>query len=75
MVRSIIGKGLFFRIAPAGRTALVRALYADHMIYVYKVAGFASVQAYGDVGFIATVVEVFVVIVVSRSYTRRKNYQ
>ena len=34
------------------------------MVYVDKGAGLASVEAYGGIGFIATVVEVFAVVAV-----------
>ena len=60
---------------PRGCSALVCVLETDDVVDVNEVTGFVGVEAYGAVGFIATVVEVFAVIVVSRSYTRRKNYQ
>jgi hypothetical protein len=36
------------------------------MIYVDEVTGLASVEAYGGVGLIATIVEVFAVVAVSK---------
>jgi hypothetical protein len=40
------------------------------MIYVDKVAGFASIKTYGCIGLIAAVVEVFAVIAASNRWSR-----
>ena len=64
MISPVICKGFLLRIAPTGRTALICVFEADHMIYVDKVARFASVETYGCIGLIAAVVEVFAVIAI-----------
>ena len=64
MVSPIIGKGLFFRIAPADRTALVCVLETDYVIDVDEVTRFTSIKTYGCIGLIAAVVEVFAVIAI-----------
>ena len=58
MVRPVVGEGFLLTCAPRGRTAVVGILEADHMIYVDKGAGLASVEAYGGIGFVAVEVEV-----------------
>ena len=41
-------------------------LEADDVVDVDEVTGFVGVETYGGVGFVATVVEVFAVIAVSK---------
>ena len=62
MIRPIVGKGFFPRVAPRGRSALVCVLKADDVVDVDEVTSFVGVEAYGGVGFVATVAEVFAVI-------------
>jgi len=65
MISPIIGKGFFLRCAPRGRSALVCVLEADDVVDVVdvdKVTGFVSVKAYGGIGFVTAVVEVFAVV-------------
>ena len=62
MIKGIVGKGFLPRIAPRGRSALVCVLEADDVVDVDEVTGFVGVKAYGGVGFVATVAEVFAVI-------------
>ena len=64
MVAPVIGKSLFFGISPTGRPALVCVLETDYVIYVDKVARFARIKAYGGVGLVTAVVEVFAVITI-----------
>jgi hypothetical protein len=64
MVRTVIGKGFLLRIAPTGRTALVCVFEADDVVYVNEVSGFVCVKAYGGIGFVTAVAEVFAVIAV-----------
>ena len=66
MIRPIVGKGFLPRIAPRGRSALVCVFEANDVVDVDEVTGFVSVKAYGGVGFIATVVEVFAVVAVCK---------
>jgi len=58
MIRGVVGEGFLFTCAPRGCSALVCVLEADYMVYADEVAGFVSIEAYGCVGFIATVVKV-----------------
>ena len=62
MIRPIVGKGFFLRVAPGGRSALVCVLEADDVVDVDEVTGFVSVETYGGVGFVTAVVEVFSVV-------------
>ena len=62
MIRPIISEGFFPIVAPRGRSALVCVLKTDDVVDVDEVTGFVGVEAYGGVGFIATVVEVFAVV-------------
>ena len=64
MIRGVVGKGFLSTCAPRGRTALVCVLEADDVVDVDEVTGFVGVEAYGGVGFITAVVEVFAVITV-----------
>ena len=66
MIRPVVSKDFLFTCAPRGRSALVCVLEADDVVDVDEVAGFVGVKAYGGVGFIATVVEVFAVIAVCK---------
>ena len=66
MVRPVVCKGFFPRVAPRGRSALVCVLKADDVVDVDEVTGLVGVKAYGGVGFIATVVEVFAVVAVCK---------
>jgi hypothetical protein len=62
MIKGVVGKGFLLRIAPRGRAALVCVLETDEMVYVNEVTGFVSIEAYGGIGFVATVVEVFAIV-------------
>jgi len=64
MVRPAVSKGYLLRVAPRGRSALVSVLKADDVVDVDEVTGLVSVKAYGGVGFITAVVEVFAFVVV-----------
>ena len=66
MIKGVVGKGFLFTCAPRGRSAVVCVLEADYVVYVDEVAGLVSVKAYGGVGFVATIVEVFAVVAVSK---------
>ena len=66
MIRPIVSEGSLFTCAPRGRAALVCVLETDDVVDVDEVTGFVSVEAYGGVGFIATVVEVFAVVAVCK---------
>tara|TARA_B110000879_G_scaffold140307_1_gene182714 strand:- start:335 stop:541 length:207 start_codon:yes stop_codon:yes gene_type:complete len=62
MIRPVVGKEFFLRIAPTSRAALICILEADQMIYVDEVTGFAGVKAYSGIGLVTPVFEVFTVI-------------
>ena len=64
MIRPVVSEGFLLTCAPRGRSALVCVLEADDVVDVDEVTGFACVEAYGGVGFIATVVEVFAVVAI-----------
>ena len=62
MIRPVVGKGFLLRVAPRGRSALVCVLKADDVVDIDEVTGFVGVEAYGGIGFVATVVEVFAIV-------------
>ena len=64
MIRPIVSKGFLSTCAPRGRAALVCVLETDDVVDVDEVTGFVGVEAYGGVGFVATVVEVFAFVAV-----------
>ena len=64
MIRPVIGERFLFSYAPRGCSALVCVLETDDMVDVDEVTGFVGVKAYGGIGFVATVVEVFAVVAI-----------
>jgi hypothetical protein len=62
MIRPIVGKGFFLRVAPRGRSALICVFEANDVVDVDEVTGFVGVEAYGGVGFVTAVLEVFAVV-------------
>ena len=64
MIRPVVGEGFLPRIAPRGCSALVCVLKADDVVDVDEVTGFVSVEAYGGVGFVTAVAEVFAIVAV-----------
>ena len=66
MIRPVVSKGFLFTCAPRGCSALISVLKADDVVDVDEVTGFVGVKAYGGVGFITAVVEVFAVIAVCK---------
>ena len=64
MIRPVVCEGFLFTCAPRGCTALVCVLETDDVVDVNEVTGFVNIKAYGGVGFVATVVEVFAFVVV-----------
>ena len=64
MIRPVVGEGFLFTCAPRGCSALVSVLEADDVVDVDEVTAFVGVEAYGGVGFVATIAEVFAVIAV-----------
>ena len=66
MVRPVVSEGFLSTCGPRGCSAFVRVLKADDVVDVDEVTGFVGVEAYGGVGFVATVVEVFAVIAVCK---------
>ena len=62
MIRPVVSEGFLFTCAPRGRSALVCVLETDDVVDVDEVTGFVGVKAYGGIGFVATVVEVFAVV-------------
>ena len=66
MIRPVVSEGFLLRCAPRGCSAVVCVLEADDVVDVNEVTGFVSVKAYGGVGFVAVVVEVFAVVAVCK---------
>ena len=66
MVRPVVSEGFLSTCAPRGCSALVCVLEADDVVDVDEVTGFVGVEAYGGIGFVATIVEVFAVITVGK---------
>ena len=66
MIRPVVSEGFLFTCVPRGCSALVCVLETNNVVDIDEVTGFVSVEAYGGVGFIATVVEVFAVIAVCK---------
>ena len=66
MIRPVVSEGFLPRCAPRGSAALICILEADDVVNVDEVTGFASVEAYGGIGFVAAIVEFFAVIAVGR---------
>ena len=64
MISPVVSEGFLFTCAPRGRSALVCVLEADDVVDVDEVTGFVGVKAYGGIGFVATVVEVFAVVAI-----------
>ena len=68
MIRPVVGEGFLSTCAPRGRSALVCILETDDVVDVDEVTGFVSVEAYGGVGFVATIVEGFAIIAVCKGH-------
>ena len=66
MIKPVVSEGFLSTCAPRGRAALVCVLEADDVVDVDEVTGFVSVEAYGDVRFVATIVEVFALVAVCK---------
>ena len=66
MIRPVVGKGFLFTSAPRGCTALVCVLETDDVVDIDEVTGFVGVKAYGGVGFVTAVVEVFAFVAVCK---------
>ena len=68
MVRPVVSEGFLSTCAPRGCSALVCVFKTDDVVDVDEVTGFISVEAYGGIGFIAVIVEVFAVIAVCKCW-------
>ena len=64
MIRPVVSKGFLSTCAPRGCSAVVCVLETDDVVDVDEVTGFVGVEAYGGVGFVTAVVEVFAVVAV-----------
>tara|TARA_B110000091_G_scaffold158543_1_gene168944 strand:+ start:85 stop:291 length:207 start_codon:yes stop_codon:yes gene_type:complete len=62
MISPVVSEGFLFICTPRGCSALVRVLETNDVVDVDEVTGFVGVEAGGDVGFIAMVVEVFAIV-------------
>ena len=62
MIRPVVSEGFLFTCAPRGCPALISVLKADDVVDVDEVTGFVGVEAYGGIGFVATIVEVFAIV-------------
>ena len=66
MIRPVVSEGFLLTCGPRGCSAVVCALEADDVVDIDEVTGFVGVEAYGGVGFIATIVEFFALIAVCK---------
>lgn len=66
MIRPVVSKDFLSTCAPRGRSALVCVLKAGDVVDVDEVTGFVGEEAYGGVGFVTTVAEVFAVVAVCK---------
>ena len=64
MIGLIPSEDFLLRCAPVGSTAIICVLEADDMVDIDEVTSFASVKAYGGVGLITAVLEVFAIVAV-----------
>ena len=64
MIRPVVSEGFLITCAPRGCSAVVCVLETDDVVYVDEVTGFVGVEAYGGVGFVTAVVEVFAFVAV-----------
>jgi len=55
MIRPVVGEDFLFTCAPRGCSALICVLETDNVVDVDEVTGFVGVEAYGGIGFVATV--------------------
>ena len=62
MIRPVVGEGFLSTCAPRGCSALVCVLETDDVVDVDEVTGFVGIEAYGGIGFVATIVKVFAII-------------
>ena len=66
MIRPVVSEGFLSTWDPRGCSALVGVFETDDVVYVDEVTGSVCVKAYGGVGFVAVVVEVFAVVAVCK---------
>ena len=66
MIRPVVGEGFLSSFVPRGCSALLSVLSADDVVDVDEVTDFVGVEAYGGVGFVTAVVEVFAFVVVCK---------
>jgi len=64
MVCLVVRESSFLVSTPRGCTAVICVFETYYVIYVDEVAGLVGIEAYGGIGFVATIVEVFAVIAV-----------
>ena len=62
MIRTVVSEGFLSTCAPRGCSALICVLETDDVVDVDEVTGFVGIKAYGGIGFVATIVEVFAVV-------------
>ena len=68
MIRPVVSKGFLSTCAPRGSSALVSVLETDDVVDVDEVTDFVGVEAYGGIGFVATIVEVYAVVAVGKGH-------
>ena len=66
MIRPVVSEGFLFTCAPRGRAALVCVLETDDVVDVDEVTSFVGVKAYGGIGLVAKIAEVFAVVAVCK---------
>ena len=64
MIRPVVGEGFLSTCGPRGCSAVICVLKTDDVVYVNEVTGFVCVKAYGGIGFVTAVAEVFAVVAV-----------
>ena len=66
MIRPIVSEGFLSTCAPRGCSALVSILETDDVVNADEVTGFVGLKAYGGVGLVTAIVEIFAVIAVCK---------
>ena len=66
MIRPVVSEGFLSTCGPRGCSALISVLKADDVVDVDEVTGFVGVEAYGGVGLITAVIEIFAFVAICR---------
>jgi hypothetical protein len=66
MIRPVVSEGFLSTCGPRGCSAFVCVLETYNVVDVDEITGFVGVEAYGGIGFVATVIEVLTVVAVCK---------